>query len=434
MTARDEAFLEAAAFVGRRLCRDALWSGERCNWLGDSMEYIDGGWNVVHRSLASDLYGGTSGIALFLARLYRLTAEPALRTTALGALAHAHAHAEKMPAAQRIGLYTGSAGIAYATAVAGEAFADQALIDKACDMLVAATQSDDDTVLDVLAGAAGAIVALIDLQHLARRDLLAIARRLGELLLARARRGEGGWSWGSHAGHAEHNLTGFSHGAAGVAWALLELSTATGESHFRDAAERGFAYERQWFSKTHENWPDFRADLPSAASQPGFMVAWCHGAPGIGLSRLRAFELTGDPTTRAEAEAAMRTTMRTLSDPNYGSQFDFTLCHGRAGNAELFVTAAEVLGDQTARAVADGVGRYGIETYRRKDLPWPCGVLGGGETPNLMLGLAGIGHFYLRLYDPANVPSVLIPRPRRVAELRSMVVLPPSPPSSAPLR
>ncbi|MCC8937628.1 hypothetical protein [Bradyrhizobium ivorense] len=53
---------------------------------------------------------------------------------------------------------------------------------------------------------------------------------------------------------------------------------------------------------------------------------------------------------------------------------------------------------------------------------------------SLLLGLAGIGHFYLRLYDPANVPSVLIPRPRRVAELRSMVMAPPSPPSSAPLR
>jgi lantibiotic modifying enzyme len=34
--------------------------------------------------------------------------------------------------------------------------------------------------------------------------------------------------------------------------------------------------------------------------------------------------------------------------------------------------------------------------------------MGGGETPNLMLGLAGIGYFYLRLYDPVKYPSVLI--------------------------
>ena len=39
---RDEAFLETAAFLGRRLCRDALWAGDRCNWLGDSMEFVGG--------------------------------------------------------------------------------------------------------------------------------------------------------------------------------------------------------------------------------------------------------------------------------------------------------------------------------------------------------------------------------------------------------
>jgi len=33
--------------------------------------------------------------------------------------------------------------------------------------------------------------------------------------------------------------------------------------------------------------------------------------------------------------------------------------------------------------------------------------MSGGETPNLMLGTAGIGYFYLRLYDSAAVPSVL---------------------------
>ena len=38
-------------------------------------------------------------------------------------------------------------------------------------------------------------------------------------------------------------------------------------------------------------------------------------------------------------------------------------------------------------------------------------VPGGGETPNLMIGLAGIGYFYLRLYDPVAVPSVLIMQP-----------------------
>jgi hypothetical protein len=53
----------------------------------------------------------------------------------------------------------------------------------------------------------------------------------------------------------------------------------------------------------------------------------------------------------------------------------------------------------------------GIQRYLLPRAPWPCGVPEGGETPNLMLGIAGIGHFYLRLYDP-RTPSILLLVPR----------------------
>jgi lantibiotic biosynthesis protein len=413
---REEAFLEVAAFLGRRLCRDALWAGERCNWLGDSIELIDGEFRVAHRVLGPDLYGGTSGIALFLARLYRLTGEPLFRSTAEGALAHSHA--ASLPPAQRIGFYTGLTGIAYATAAAGEAFGDQALIEKACTMAVESTLDvGAHTVLDVLAGVAGAIPALIDLQRWGRHDFVAMAVRLGDHLLDAARKGDAGWSWSTLPGQAHRDMTGFSHGAAGIAWALLELSAATREARFLDAARQGFAYERQCFDRDRENWPDFRGTTAAPPGNTGlnYMVAWCHGAPGIGLSRVRAWELTGEDVFRREAEAAMRTTVRMLSQPHL--QTDFTACHGRAGNAELLICAGQVFDDPASRTIAESVGRYGIEAYRRKDLPWPCGVLGGGETPNLMLGLAGIGYFYLRLYAPGDIAPVLILRPGDAATI-----------------
>ena len=53
---------------------------------------------------------------------------------------------------------------------------------------------------------------------------------------------------------------------------------------------------------------------------------------------------------------------------------------------------------------------YDSEFHQNRN-PWPCGVMSGGETPNLMLGTAGIGYFYLRLYDAAAVPSVLLLAP-----------------------
>jgi lantibiotic modifying enzyme len=38
-------------------------------------------------------------------------------------------------------------------------------------------------------------------------------------------------------------------------------------------------------------------------------------------------------------------------------------------------------------------------------------VLQGGENPGLMLGLAGIGYFFLRLHDQSNVPSIMMVGP-----------------------
>ena len=55
-------FLDAATAIGVGLARDAIWDGDRCNWLGDVMELVLGSWQVVHRSFGTDLYGGTSGV------------------------------------------------------------------------------------------------------------------------------------------------------------------------------------------------------------------------------------------------------------------------------------------------------------------------------------------------------------------------------------
>jgi type 2 lantibiotic biosynthesis protein LanM len=414
---KDEAFLEAAASLGRRLAREALWAEERCSWLGDSMEFVDNGWNVVHRALGPDLYGGTSGIALFLAQLHRLTGERLFRVTAEGAMAHAEARLHDILAPARMAFYSGWTGIAYALVELAEAFEDDARLDRAFDLIGgAARDAADSPGLDVIGGAAGAIPALISLHRRHRRDgVLPLATRLGEHLLATARQSENGWSWNTLDGQTERDPTGFSHGAAGIAWALLELHAETDNPQFRHAAERGFAYERQWFSSEQENWPDFRtianATSGAGAGSANFAVAWCHGAPGIGLSRVRAYEILKSEALKREAEAAVRTTTRFLTHPGYGMQNDFTLCHGRGGNAELLIFAAEVFDDAISLQNAESVGRQGIEQFGRNDLPWPCGVPGGGETPNLMLGLAGIGYFYLRLYDPAAIRSILLIRP-----------------------
>lgn len=418
MTEADTTFLDVADFLGARLCRDALWDGARCNWLGDSMEFVGGQWVVAHRAFGPELYSGTSGVALFLAELHKLTGEGLFRLTAEGGARQALSCLEETPSAARIGLYSGHAGIGYALVRIGEIFGGQEFVERGLRLVEeSARREPSEQATDVLAGSAGVVPVLLALhQKYGREPFLELALVHGNFLLGAARKTAEGWSWNTlniPAEQRRQDLTGFSHGAGGVAWSLLELWRATGQEKFCAAAEQGFAYERHWYSAEHENWPDFRSlyDNWSAAGGhgvPGFMTAWCHGAPGIGLSRLRAYEITGDEVYRREAEAALRTTSRALSAPAYQGQANYSLCHGSGGNAELLIYASSVLGEGSYRQTAEQVGRAGIEQYRKGLSPWPCGVLGGGETPGLMLGLAGIGYFYLRLHDPAGVPPVLI--------------------------
>jgi lantibiotic modifying enzyme len=248
-----------------------------------------------------------------------------------------------------------------------------------------------------MSGSAGIIAGLLALRrrkHSAR--FLEAAVQHGDVLLDEACKDASGWSWSGL--DAARNLTGFSHGAAGIGWALTELYAATQELRFRDAALEAFRYERSCWNPEEKNWPDFREDEVS------YPVFWCHGAAGIALSRLRAWQILRDEQLLAEALSGLATVRDEM-----GSAQNYSLCHGEFGNADLLIYASEVFKDETWLAQAQTAAETGVERFERRRVPWPCGLYEANETPGLMLGLAGIGHFYLRMADPGRTPTVLLP-------------------------
>jgi lantibiotic modifying enzyme len=414
-------FLEVADAIGARLAREAIWHGARCNWTGDSMEFLGGRWQVAHRALAGDLYAGTAGVALFLGRLHAATRERLFARLAAAALEQAWSQHAQLPEAARGSFYAGGLGIAWSSLRVGHLVDAPQLVERGWQAVRELADRDPaDLGLDMTSGSAGAIAGLLDLLPLADADpalrarLLDAAARHGRRLIDAARRGERGWDWRPEAAPgAEHGLCGLSHGAAGMAWALTLLHRATGEADFAHAGREAVRYERSWFSRDEQNWPDLRSLYDPTLGGDGrrltFMSAWCHGAPGIGLARLATHAATGDAACLDEARAALRSTClgleMSLRQPAWTQ--NFSLCHGLAGNAELLIEAARLLDDREALALARRVGATGRALYAATEAPWPCGVAGGGETPSLLLGLAGIGHFYLRLHDPGT-PGVLL--------------------------
>lgn len=413
MSNATAAFLAQADRIGGRLCRDAIWSEDRCGWMGWSMDFHPrqggGQWAASWRALGPLLYDGSAGIGLFLARLWAQTGDPIALATARAALNQSLTAVEGLVSQGEFGFYSGLAGLARACIDAGALIGDQAIAEGGAQALrAAAAIAPHPQRLDVINGAAGVIGVFLAAARGEPADAFtASAIRQGEHLLALAHRAAEGWSWDTLAGSTRKNLVGYSHGTAGIACALANLAQATGRADFREGALQALAYERHSFVPARGNWPDFRdLNVPPPGAEPACMIAWCHGAPGIGLGRLRLLDtLPDDHGLRAEVDIAVATSAASFNQTSIGS---LCLCHGDTGNADLLIEAADRLARPDLRAAAETLGLRAIAQYADRDLPWPCGVPGAGETPNLMLGLAGIGYFYLRLHDPAATPSILL--------------------------
>jgi lantibiotic modifying enzyme len=123
-----------------------------------------------------------------------------------------------------------------------------------------------------------------------------------------------------------------------------------------------------------------------------------------------------DETCKAEAITALETTRKTIRSWLHSGTANYSLCHGLAGNTEILIYGCEVLGEELAedRKLVAEVANAGVERYAKRGGLWPCGI-GGEETPSLMLGIAGIGYFYLRLHTP-KIPSILILQPESFSE------------------
>jgi class II lanthipeptide synthase len=408
MTQQTElAFLKQAELIGEKICRRAYWSDEQCYWEDNFNDLNENNSATVRRPVGPDVYFGASGIALFLAALYSLAPDERYRTTAESSAKLTLTLLDDLDPRFPIGFYVGYLGTAYTLLKLGEDFANQQFIASALQLIRRINDRDIAAQeLDVISGIAGAIPVLLTVyRKYSDESDLNMAVEYGERLVDNATRSDEGLSWFGMAGVSSQTLTqiGFAHGDAGIAWALLELSAVTGEKRFLIAAEAAFQYQQLWLKLFRQRLEE-RESLNLAAIR--HLLAWCNGAVGICFSRMRAYELTGRQIYKDECEEALSTVLRyDMTNQNY------SLCHGIAGTADLFIYASQILGDVGYKDVANQKGREGIEQIEKKGLPWPCGSSLHGETLNLMSGLAGIGYFYLRLYDPKKIPPLTILQP-----------------------
>jgi type 2 lantibiotic biosynthesis protein LanM len=331
----EEIYAHEALMLAEQLWEAAIRDrGGQPEWLG--MDLDADGESFHFGLIGHSLYSGSAGIAVALARI-ALEQPMGKRKTwikrawaCMGGLTKLAEHNRNNQLFRLVrdmpyGL-SGSGGLLLALDLLHRAGISQAkgLANQLIDQIQPERLLADEGI-DMISGVAGLVGPLLSSNHPRAQKL---AQVCGERLL-NVQLETGGWSMDSR----KQALTGFSHGAAGMAAALARLAQVCGESRLAKAAKRAVVYERSVYVPSETNWPDFRNTNESNQ----FMLSWCHGAPGIMLSRmvLKSAGLADDLTI-VELEAARSSTTTSLEQMStMGPPAAAHLCCGVFGLTSL---------------------------------------------------------------------------------------------------
>lgn len=341
--------------------------------------------------IGDTLFAGRVGVALFFAALFCLSKEKKWEAAALNTLKPLRKKIEMgkgklLLNAAGIGGMLGLGGIAYGFFHIGRILNLLPLIAEAKRIFswVQEKHIREDRQYDVVLGSAGLLLALLSFyKHFPSPRILALMKSCGKHLQESARdMGKGCFGWSESEGKP---LLGFSHGTAGIAYALFQLAALTHEPELKKMAQGALSYERSHFCPKEKNWPHFKKPAP--------MCSWCHGATGIGLGRLGSLSSTGkDPEILQEIEVAIETTRKNFH------QGPLSLCCGPLGRLEFLREASRKL----ARDHLD-------EEARREIYPIFQETKEEFHNPGFMQGSSGIGFTLLRLLDKkGQLPQVLL--------------------------
>lgn len=375
--------LDRATQLGERLLDIAFVAPESVGWL--TLRPVHQRFQIG--ATGSDFYDGNAGIALFLACLGNACRDERYVRIAQQIYLNQLAHARTSPFGS-LGIASELAGVIHLSLLAKQMGwgVDQTLLSELPEKFRHAIPLDREW--DILSGSAGTLILALSLNRLqpsvsARR----LAHTCATHLCAHAISQSQGLAW--QGSHCQRPLLGFSHGAAGIAWALQAfLDSGIGPELHEQVAkcvQGAVRFEMAWFNLAGGDWPDLRqmGDDLNALAQSAHMKAWCHGAPGIALSRYLL-----DPQQRASAftgqlEAAVGLT---LAQPCLDNM---SLCHGFLGNLWIVDYLGQKLGRSDWQATVRKQLEAGWDLLERD--PPVCGLPMGLEVPSLFNGLAGIG-------------------------------------------
>ncbi|MFD2655622.1 type 2 lanthipeptide synthetase LanM family protein [Gracilibacillus thailandensis] len=352
-----------------------------------------------HAPMGDTLYNGLSGMAMMYLSLWIVTKRAAYLNIGLEIVEDLLNRIldwkevnknEMIP----IGAFTGASSYIYLLMNYFVATKEVRFKKAACELATRLPQLiKKDKEFDIISGVAGTIVVLVSSYELEKeRIFINIAEKCADHLLENLIvNDDGSIAW---IGVSEVPLTGFSHGNAGNIYALAVLNKHLKRKDIDSVISKGLQFEN---SQMMENgWLDNRMDnsVVTAAS-------WCHGAPGILLSRLELAQYNNQEVA-IQSKKDLQYAIDNILEDGFGREH--SLCHGDIGNAMILINCGRSMDNQHYINIGKNLLYESI--LRGETDGYKCGVGNGIESPNLMIGLAGVVYGLMYASDD-RIPLLL---------------------------
>ncbi|HEX2926818.1 MAG TPA: lanthionine synthetase LanC family protein [Ruminiclostridium sp.] len=363
-------------------------------WIG-STEVFKDYYDIT--CIGNDIYGGNSGIALFLASLGLISGEEKFKAAAIESILPVINCMEVNHNLKnvKIGFFSGISGWLYSIFHIGRMLCDSRLIDYVYQKIwLIKNLINTEENCDVLSGLSGSLGAVLSIcenteSKITRELLLELCLEIYSKIIEKAKMlsGNKGVIWGNE------GFVGYSHGNAGIAAQIARLNRGVKNSSLFDVVNSSLRYERQMFLKQYGNWK-------TQLNKEGYSNSWCHGAPGVLLCKLQLEEYGfTDSKMKEEIEIAIESVKR----EGFGK--DYCLCHGDMGNLLILNKAARLIADSGLKACCEitleDIAKNYIDEVILKNQGDRIVDL------NLMTGAAGIGYSLLQFYKPGLLPDIL---------------------------
>ena len=366
-----------------------------------------------------DIFNGNSGIALFFMGLFESGGKKEdLRIAE--EIMNKVLSSDDVLKPRAFGFYTGLTGVVYACVKLYELNQKKQYLLKAHELILENKQAIIEHLVkaDLLSGYAGVLFVTTLLYHHGRdKNVLVIIRQLIQRLIHEARISEAGLKWDYNQSKSGFDsLAGFSHGASGIAYVLLQVGHYFKSEGLIYLAEQALEYEMQYYHQESENWLDLRLgsyrlglpdvhrwDLNLFLPEMKKVNSWAHGAAGIGLARLYAYQLTGKKIYLDQCHQVMSKCLKELKKLD---RTDFTWCSGYMGMFP-FLSAFQEFAHADFTSLFLSVAIKAGKTAKLKH-SYNTYISASQFDYGLLSGKSGIGYMLLNIVDQ-EIGSVAFP-------------------------